>query len=409
MLSVAIGEPVIDMYTGSPLRYVSILLIALFIFTVFSTRRYLVRRRTARLFGCQPIAGSATRDPFLGLDAIPVLIRAVSQHKALEASTELFSKLGSTFTAKELLSRVIATTEPENIKAILSTNFKDYGIGFRLEYFGPLLGAGIFDTDGDHWAASRALVRPNFARDQVADLTSFESLIQDMFALLPRDGHTVVDLQELFFRYTIDSATDFLFGQSVGSLRMNESELGFAEAFSYAQQAIMTRAMLGPLKVFYRDAKADRCNNICRSFARQFVEKAVRAVESEKQQQKQTASDADFAAKVQVETDGSEKAKYIFSQALARHISDKERILDELMNILLAGRDTTASLLSNMFFMLAKHPLCWDKLRNEVASLDGRPPTYEQLRNLKYVQYCLNECRSLPFLALPSYLWNRLD
>lgn len=366
------------MFSDTYLKRAPILLAAIIGIAFIFLRRFLRRRQTARRYGCQPVAHSVNRDPLLGLDLLPITIRAAKEHKLLEVGMENFRKFGNTWKAKELLHNIIVTIEPENIKAILSLNFKDYGLDFRLEHFGPLLGAGIFDTDGDHWAASRALVRPNFVREQVADLTSFESLIQDMFALLPRDGTTVVDLQALFFRYTMDSATEFLFGQSVGTLRKNESELGFADAFSYSQQAIINRAMLGPFAMFYRDAKAKECNAICRDFARRFVDEAMSTVESENQSGS-------------AEKDES-RQKYIFSHALARHTSDRNRILDELMNVLLAGRDTTASLLSNMFFMLAKNPACWEKLRNEVASLDGRPPTYEELRNLKYVQSCMNEC-----------------
>ncbi|RMJ25140.1 Cytochrome p450 [Aspergillus sp. HF37] len=57
------------------------------------------------------------------------------------------------------------------------------------------------------------------------------------------------------------------------------------------------------------------------------------------------------------------KWKHIFSHELASRTSDKRRILDELMNVLLAGRDTTGSLLGNLFFMLAKNPVIWEKLR----------------------------------------------
>lgn len=48
-----------------------------------------------------------------------------------------------------------STTDPENIKAILATNFKDFGLGKRLETFGPLLGKGIFTSDGPAWEHSR--------------------------------------------------------------------------------------------------------------------------------------------------------------------------------------------------------------------------------------------------------------
>lgn len=353
-----------------------------------SIRRFFIRRQFARAHGCQPVARSFTKDPFLGLDKIPGTIHAVRQHRILENNCELFRVYGNTFTLKELSRRAILTVEPENIKTILSLKFKDYGIAHRLDPFKPLLGEGIFDTDGAHWASSRALIRPSFTRDQVADLTTFEVLIQDLFSLLPRDGTTVVDLQDLFFRYTIDSATEFLFGQSVGTLKRTESELGFAEAFHYALEAITTRALLGPLNMIYRDRKADDSNRICREFAQQFVEEAFHAAEIKKEDR----------GEQQAET---KRRKHVFSHELAWRTSDKHRVLDEAMNVLLAGRDTTASLLSNMFFMLAKNPAIWDKLRREVAVLQGRSPTYDELRNLKYVQCCMNECKRVHHSLIP--------
>jgi hypothetical protein len=76
---------------------------------------------------------------------------------------------------------------------------------------------------------------------------------------------------------TIDSATKFLFGQSVGTLKQNKQGPDFAEAFCYAQSNIVVRATLGPLKALYGDAKADECHRICRGFAQPFVDEAFRA------------------------------------------------------------------------------------------------------------------------------------
>jgi len=378
------------LYTDSywKLIIVSAALLVSFTYTYALIKRFYVRRQFAHDHGCQPVASSLSIDPFLGLDTIPGTIRAFRQHKLLESSHERFRVYGNTLTVKELHRSAILTVEPENIKTILSLKFKDYGISHRLEPFKPLLGKGIFDTDGDHWAASRALIRPSFTRDQVADLTSLESLFQDLLILLPRDGKTVVDLQDLFFSYTIDSATEFLFGQSVGTLKKSEPELGFAEAFQYAQKAVIMRGMLGFFNMFYRDRKAERCNRICREFAQHFVEEAFQTVAAEngiKDDQKA----------------GFNRQKHIFSHELASRTSDKNRVLDELMNVLLAGRDTTASLLSNMFFMLAKNPAIWDKIRREVAGLEGRPPTYEELRSLRYVRCCMNECKKTLHICHP--------
>ena len=232
------------------------------------------------------------------------------------------------------------------------------------------------------------MIRPNFSKDQVAHLDIFEELMADLLALIPPDGATV-DLQELFFSYTIDSATEFLFGHSVQSLKKRRSavhdaedvEKDFAGAFNYAQDAIAHHARIGRVGKLIPDRKAERCNRICHELVEQFVDKALRY---------RASHDEEKAG-----ADGEAKKKYLFLQGLAQQTGDRTRIRDELMNVLLAGRDTTASLLSNMFFMLAKHPAVWARLQEEVATLDGRAPTYEQLRSLTYLKYCMNECTSL--------------
>ncbi|PYI15711.1 cytochrome P450 [Aspergillus violaceofuscus CBS 115571] len=343
--------------------------------------RRLKQYRMARANQCQPPPTLREWGPLFGLDGIYQRMVEAKEHNFLERSVDRFEAYGNTFQARRLGTTVIATRDPENVKTILSLRFKDYGLGDRIHSFGPLLGHGIFTTDGEHWAQSRAMVRPNFAKEQVAHLDIFEELMDDLLALIPTDG-TTVDLQDLFFGFTIDSATDFLFGHSVHSLKKRraghpqsiEEEKDFAEAFNYSQYAIATRARLGKLRYLYRDRKADQCDRICHDLVEQFVDKALRTRERYRQ-----------------EKDAQEQHRYLFLDSLAQQTGDRTRIRSELVNVLLAGRDTTASLLSNLFFMLAKHPEVWNKLREEVATLEGRTPTYEQLRNLTYLKYCLNE------------------
>lgn len=226
------------------------------------------------------------------------------------------------------------------------------------------------------------MIRPNFTRDQVADLEAFERHIQDLFSIIPRDGSTV-DLQELFFRFTIDSATEFLFGKSVNCLRATTeggpSEATFAEAFNVAQHSVTTRARLGILRNVYKDREGTEAIRICHEYADQFVDEAVRYREK-----------LDLEEKAGLAT----QEKYVFLHELAKATKDKRRLRDELLNVLLAGRDTTASLLSNLWFVLAKKPDVFAKLRSEVQeTLHGELPTYEQLKNMKYLKYCLNECK----------------
>ncbi|PYH86290.1 cytochrome P450 [Aspergillus uvarum CBS 121591] len=79
------------------------------------------------------------------------------------------------------------------------------------------------------------------------------------------------------------------------------------------------------------------------------------------------------------------------ADTLLEQTSDRALLRDELMSLLTAGRDTTASLLSNLFSMLARHPDTWRCQRQEMAFLAGRPPRHEQLKELQYLQCSLNE------------------
>jgi cytochrome P450 len=334
--------------------------------------------------GCKPCTSVFNKDPVFGIDVIKVMTTNSKKHILLDENKKRFERMGNTFWTRGVTLPIIATCEPENVKTILSLKFKDYSFGNRQSGFAPLLGHGIFNADGERWANSRHLLRPNFARDQVADIDAFERHFKIMLKHLPRDGKTV-DLQELFFRFTIDSATEFLFNHSTNSLRMvgqedeKNEDVIFGNAFNFAQADIATRLRLGIFDRFRKNEKGEEAIKICHRYIERFVDDAL-----------------EFRKKLDEEKGAGDQKdeKYYFIQEVAKQTTDRKRIRDELINILLAGRDTTASLLSNMFFQLAKKPEIYAKLREEVASLEGRTPTYEELRGLKYLKWCLNECKS---------------
>ncbi len=68
-------------------------------------------------------------------------------------------------------------------------------------------------------------------------------------------------------------------------------------------------------------------------------------------------------------------------------------IKDETLNILLAGRDTTACTLTFSVYALAEHPSVLARLRKEVLDVVGptRRPTYEDIREMKYMRAFINE------------------
>lgn len=82
----------------------------------------------------------------------------IAEHKAkiiLPSAVQRFRDVGNTYSAVALGQKVIITIEPENIKALLATNFNDFGLGTRFDAMGALLGHGIFTSDGALWEHSR--------------------------------------------------------------------------------------------------------------------------------------------------------------------------------------------------------------------------------------------------------------
>jgi cytochrome P450 len=138
--------------------------------------------------------------------------------------------------------RVILTADPENIKAILATQFKDYGKGeaFRKDWH-AFLGNGIFTTDGQLWHNSRQLIRPQFVKDRLSDIEIFEEHVQVLMSKIGQNQE--IDTLDMMFRYTLDAATHFLLGHSVDSLQ-NPQTL-FADAFGNAQRIQSTIARVG--------------------------------------------------------------------------------------------------------------------------------------------------------------------
>jgi len=284
-------------------------------------------------------------------------------------------KLPWTVEAVAVGQRLVFTADEENIKAILASQFADYGKGpqFRKEWK-DFLGLSIFTTDGDLWHNSRTLLRPQFIKDRVSDLHTFETHTHALLPLLAggHDGATV-RADDLFFRFTLDAATDFLLGKSVDSLHNGQSE--FATAFAEVQRVQSLIARAGPInewiprKSFFANLK------VLNAFVGTYIDRALQLPPEELE--KKTKSDEG----------------YTFLHALASYTRDRDVLRDQLVAVLLAGRDTTAVTLSWLFYELSRHPEVVRKLRQEIVNCVGlqSEPTYPDLKSMRYLQHTINE------------------
>lgn len=84
---------------------------------------------------------------------------------------------------------------------------------------------------------------------------------------------------------------------------------------------------------------------------------------------------------------------YTFLHAISGFTRDRKVLRDQIVAVLLAGRDTTASTLSWVLYEFARHPDVVAKLRAEILSTVGpdRTPTYEDLKNMSYLKAIINE------------------
>jgi len=253
------------------------------------------------------------------------------------------------------------------------------------------LGNGIFTQEGLPWKHSRELLRKQFSRMQYQNLDHFREHVDNLIALLPVDG--VVDLQPLFFKLTLDTATALLFGRSVYSLRANiDQDAGnrlFAESFTIAQEGLAKRFRIAPWHFLYSPREFRQACSTVHRFVERYLE------------------DLDLQHEI------LEEKTFNFIKQVVNESGSKVEVRDQLLNVLLAGRDTTACCLSWTLYVLAdrlilfsirlifilcsrllvRHTHVMDRLRREVKSIMGESehPTREQIRKMPYLACIIKE------------------
>ena len=157
-----------------------------------------------------------------------------------------------TIKARILGQPLYFTAEPENVKAVLATNFKSYGIAAEREVvLGPFLGKGIFTSDGEEWKHSRNILRPSFARSELTDLDLFEPHVQALIRNIDTDS--TIDLQPLFGVFAFDISTNFVLGSSTNCLTEGDEAMdgiNFMESFDRCRAHISGEGKLGILGLF---------------------------------------------------------------------------------------------------------------------------------------------------------------
>ncbi|KAF8317439.1 cytochrome P450 [Clavulina sp. PMI_390] len=370
------------------------------------------------------------------LDLLIHIITADQWDYADNPLEELMKAHGKTIMIRVMGDRKILTKEPQHIKQMLAGNFNNVGSLEELwpfdfsshmlwlfsqyvkgdELFGeatrPVLGVGVFNSDGAMWKFHRNLARPFFTRDRISDFDIFDKHAEKVIEIMKSSfsSGNPLDIQDLYSRFALDSATEFLFGECVHSIyepmllpggvqptsshsssanHARPSSSTFVKALRVAQEHIAIRILMGriwPLSEMFRDKSDDYTIHI-KAYLEPIMEKALL---KKAQLLKERADDG-------MGTVSSEKDDIKEGMTLLEHLvlqtDDRNVIRDSLMNMLVAGRDSMTTLMTFATYFLSQHPDVLAKLRKEILDNIGpmKRPTSESIRELKYLRAVLNE------------------
>lgn len=138
-------------------------------------------------------------------------------------------------------SQGLFVSTPENLQHVLKDEFDKYVKGNVVhEVLGDFLGEGIFVTDGPTWKHHRKVASHMFSK-KLLTLGS-EVAFAEAEKLVERLSNTqgTVDLQDLFFRCTIDIFGEIAFNVKLNCIESTEQH-EFAGAFDRCQQICHAR------------------------------------------------------------------------------------------------------------------------------------------------------------------------
>ncbi|KAJ6365435.1 hypothetical protein OIU76_030251 [Salix suchowensis] len=156
----------------------------------------------------------------------------------------------------------------------------------------------------------------------------------------------VLDLQDVFRRFSFDNICKFSFGLDPGCLELSLPVCDFALAFDSASKLSAERALAASPMVW----KIKRLLNI-----------------------------------------GSERE---LKEAIKKVNDDDRYLRDIVISFLLAGRDTVASGLTSFFWILSQHPEVVSAIREEMEKVTGSSqelPSYQEMLQMHYLNAAIHE------------------
>ncbi|KAG9446155.1 hypothetical protein H6P81_012283 [Aristolochia fimbriata] len=316
-----------------------------------------------------------------------------NRHRLLDWYTELVSASPSHTVLLDRLGagRTIVTGNPMNVEYVLKTRFENFPKGRPFtELLGDLLGRGIFNADGDLWHAQRKLASHEFSAKSLREFLVGTLRTQVEARLLPEleaacASETAVDVQEILRRFAFDVVCHV----SLGTEYPEGSE--FARAFDVASAISAGR---GRAPVFA-------------------VWKAKRALRVGSEKKLKEAIDVIHGSVTELirsrkKEECITRKKDLLSKLISMSDMDEELIRDMIISFVMAGRDTTSSAMTWLFWLLSCNKDVENELVQEIESKIGSSSSssssikYENVKEMSLLKACLCESMRL----YPPVAWD---
>ncbi|KAL3254955.1 hypothetical protein ABHI18_008609, partial [Aspergillus niger] len=170
----------------APSLIVGTLICALAYRFIAQQRELRANNKVAAANGCLP--PRQWNSTWLGLDLLVQAFHYDRRQQILKFFLGVVTESGTTFEQNLLFSRGVDTIDPQNIQALLSTQYADFGLGLRPPTFCPLLGSGIFTQDGAQWRHSREWLRPQFMTNRFTNFEQIRSAVDNLISSISDDN-----------------------------------------------------------------------------------------------------------------------------------------------------------------------------------------------------------------------------
>lgn len=320
----------------------------------------------------RPADPTTVRSP-QGLWHLYFFARAVQNY--VDADLELFERYGDV--VRTLLPEPMTFFfRPADVRHILRSNVRNYPKGSDYDMLRPILGDGIFVSEGDLWTRQRRLLAPDFREASVARFVP--SIVESGERLFhewdERARSGPIDVTEDMMRLTL---------WVVGRAMFKSDFQKDAEIIGRSLEVCLEHAVRRMLWVgLYKPWFPTRANREANRAERDLNEAVMRIIRRGRADSSGTQDVLSSMIRAKDPETGAT-------------MSDKQ-LLDETKSLVLAGHETTSLALSWGFYLLAQHPEVEARLAEEAERVLGdRAPTAADFPKLSYTRMVFLETMRL--------------